>query len=303
MQNMPIRTTLNQPGRGQVGAAVATLLLITLLSACNSATPTPTTATLTPPAAPVLAALPTVNTADTAAQHIEKAKTALKERRFDMALAEATAATQADAKNSDAFFVLGNVFNQSASLEADPAHHQELLTKAITAYKTAILLKPDNDAAHTNLGTVYYQIGQFDAARSSAQAALKYKPNDARTHYLLGTIYLQDDPSKKPAVLDQAQTEFDNAIKAEPDLGAAYIGLANVQMFKGDFAAAISSAQKGVDLMKAAPDPFALWALAQAQCKGGSKAAGAQTLIQITAMNVPDAQFMQQVQALTAQCK
>ncbi len=283
-----------------------------LLSACESATPTPTSATITPPApgapaAPAVsapaAALPTVNSADTAEQHIEKAKAALKDRRFDVALAEAMAATEKDAKSSDAFFVLGNVYNQSASMEADLGKRQEALTKAIDAYKNAISLKPDNDAAHTNLGTVYYQLGQFDAAKTAAQEALKYKPDDARTHYLLGTIYLQDDPSKKPTVLDQAQTEFDSAIKSEPNLGAAYIGLANVQLFKGDFAGAILNAQKGVDLMKDAPDPFALWALAQAQCKGGSKAAGMQTLNQIVAMNVPDAQFMAQVQSLTNQCK
>ncbi len=283
---------------GILGAVTA------LLTACGSATPTPVSATTTPTAPSVNAApLPTVNASDSPKQHVDKAKAALKDRRFDVALAEVLAATEKDAANSDGFFVLGNVYNQSAGNEADSTKRQTLLTQAITAYKTALKLSPDNDAAHTNLGTVYYQLGQFDAARQSAEAALKIKPDDARTHYLLGTIYLQNDPTKQPEMLDKAQSEFDKAIQSESDLGAAYVGLANIKLFKGDFAGAMANAQKGVDLMKDGADPFALWALAQAQCKGGNKAAGAQTLLRITAMNVPDTQFVQQLQALAAQCK
>ena len=300
-----MRLKMMNPSPSHIKTAFATTvigLIASALAACSSATPTPQTVTITPPPASA-ATVPTVNPNETPKQHLDNAKSALKDRRFDVALAEASAATQGDATNSDAFFVLGNVYNQSAGGESDPVKRQALLTKAITAYKDAIKLNANNDAAHTNLGTVYYQLGQFDSARQSAEAALKVKPDDARTHYLLGTIYLQNDPSKQPEYLDKAQVEFDKAIQTEADLGAAYIGLANIQLFKGDFAAAIVNAQKGVDLMKEGVDPFALWALAQAQCKGGSKAAGAQTLTRITAMNVPDAQFVQQLQALVAQCK
>ena len=279
-------------------------LIASLTVACGGATPTPISATITPaPPTSAGAVLPTVNASDTAKQHLDKAKAALKERRFDVALAEALAVTQSDTGSSDGFFVLGNVYNQSAGNEADPTRRQEMLTKAITSYNTAVKLDPKNDAAQTNLGTVYYQLGQFDSARKSAEAALAIKPDDARTHYLLGTIYLQNDPAKQPEMLDKAQAEFDKAIGSESDLGAAYIGLANIKLFRGDFAGAIANAQKGVDLMRDGADPFALWALAQAQCKGGSKAAGAQTLTRIATMNVPDAQFNQQLQALAAQCK
>ncbi len=298
--------TINQSTLRIKTAVVTSLigLIATLLAACGGATPTPPAATVAPPAVSGnTAPLPTVNASDSPKQHVDKAKAALKDMRFDVALAEALAATQGAATNGDGFFVLGNVYNQSAGVEADPTKRQEMLAKAITAYKAALKLSPDNDAAHTNLGTVYYQLGQFDAARQSAEAALKIKPDDARTHYLLGTIYLQNDPTKQPEMLDKAQSEFDKAIQAESDLGAAYIGLANIKLFRGDFASAIANAQKGVDLMKDSADPFALWALAQAQCKGGNKAAGAQTIARIIGMNVPDAQFVQQLQALAAQCK
>ena len=216
---------------------------------------------------------------------------------------EAEAAVKADPNSSDAQFVLGNANNQAAAMEADPAKRQTNLNKATEAYLAAIKLDPNRDDAHTNLGTVYYQTGQFDLAETQVQAALKIAPKDARTHYLLGTIYLQRDPKKQPDAADKAQKEFELAIANEPDLGAAYIGLANVFLSKGDYKSATAQAQKGVELMKAAPDPFALWALAQAQCGGGDKANGTKTVAQIISMNVPDPVFVQQVQALAAQCK
>jgi tetratricopeptide (TPR) repeat protein len=261
-------------------------LVAVLLMGCDAATPTP------PPA----------DTAG-AAQRVEAAKTALKDKKLDVAITEAEAAVKADPNSPDAQFVLGNAYNQAASVEADNAKRQGYLSNAINAYLAAIKLAPNRDDALTNLGTVYYQTGQFDEAEKQAQAALKIKPNDARTHYLLGTIYLQRDPKKDPTVLDKAQKEFEAAVANETDLGAGYIGLANVFLFKGDYVNAKLQAQKGVDLMKADPDPFALWALAQAQCGGGDKANGSKTTGQILGMNVPDPVFVQQVQALAAQCQ
>ena len=262
------------------------VLIAIVLMGCDAATPTPKAADAT-----------------SATQHIEAAKAALKDKKLDVAISEAEAAVEANAKNSDAQFVLGNAYNQAASIEADSGKRQTYLTKATNAYLAAIKLDPKRDDALTNLGTVYYQTGQFDLAETQAQAALKLKPNDARTHYLLGTIYLQRDPKKDPSVLDKAQREFEAAVANEKELGAAYIGLANVYLFKGDYKNANTQAKTGVDLMKAAPDPFALWALAQAQCGGGDKANGTNTVTQILGMKVPDPVFVQQVQALAAQCK
>jgi tetratricopeptide (TPR) repeat protein len=251
------------------------------------------------------AATPTPAPADTAAaaKHVEAAKTAIKDKKLDVAITEAEAAVKANPNSDDAQFVLGNAYNQAASVEGDSAKRQSYLTKAADAYLSTIKLNPTRDDAHTNLGTVYYQTGEFDKAEEQAQAALKIKPNDARTHYLLGTIYLQRDPKKDPTVLDKAQKAFEAAVANESDLGAGYIGLANVFLFKGDYVNAKLQAQKGVDLMKADPDPFALWALAQAQCGGGDKANGSKTTAQILGMNVPDPVFVQQVQALAAQCQ
>ena len=286
-----------------------------LLAGCDAATPTPaaqTAATSQPTSAsesaqvpanaPTLTIIPT-DDGQTAAQNLQQAKEAITQRNFPLAIAQAQAAVNKDPKMSEAQFVLGNAYNQTAATEADLNARQTHLRMAADAYQATLKIDPNNDAAHTNLGTVYYQTGEFDKAEAEAQAALKLKPNDARTHYLLGTILLQRDPKTQPQLLTQAREQFELAIQNEANLGAAYIGLANVYLFQNDYPNALVQAKKGVDLMSSAPDPFALWALAQAQCNTGDKAGGITTLQQILGMGVPDTVFVQQVQSLAAQCK
>ncbi len=86
-------------------------------------------------------------------------------------------------------------------------------------------------------------------------------------------------------------------------MGAAYIGLANVNLFKGDYKLAIENAQKGIDLTQDSPSPYSYWAMAQAQCAAGDKAGGARTITKINSFNVVDTLFKRQVQALADKCK
>ena len=241
---------------------------------------------------------------DTAAQtHIDTAKAALKASRLDDAIREAQSAVAADAQSSDAQWVLGNVYNQMADTQSTAELRQSYLSKAMDAYLQALKLNPNNDAAYTNLATVYYKTGQFDEAQKRVEEALKINPTDATSHYVLGTIYVQRDPQAYPDALDKAQAEFEAAVKSDPQLGAAYIGLANVYLVKNDSAKALQNAQKGVELTQDAPDPFVYWALAQAQSATGDKAGCTKTIEKINRFKVADASFNQQLQKLTQQCK
>jgi tetratricopeptide (TPR) repeat protein len=258
------------------------------LAACSAPTPTP-------------APSPTPSQAIQA--RLEAVKAALKAGQLDAALQEAQAAVAADPQNSDAHYLLGNAYNQLAGTAADEAVRRDYLAKAVDAYLTAIQRNPGHDAAHTNLATVYYQNGQFDEAQKAVEQALQLKPDDATSHYVLGTIHLQRDPQAVPDALDKAQAEFEAALKYDPALGAAYIGLANVYLFKGDHQKALEYARQGIDAAPDHPDAFSYWALAQAQCALGDKAGGAQSIEKILALNPPDPFFRQQVQALADRCK
>ena len=86
------------------------------------------------------------------------------------------AAIAADAKNSQAYYLLGNAYNQLTATQSDAKERQANLAKAVDAYLKAISLDPQNDAAFTNLATVYYQTGQFDEAQTRVEQALKINP-------------------------------------------------------------------------------------------------------------------------------
>ncbi len=269
--------------------ALAAALCIAL-TGCAAPTPAPAhTATVTPGPA--------------AQKHIAAAQAALKAGKFDGARQEAAAAVQADPNSSEAQYLLGNAYNRMAGAETDAQKARDDLSKAVDAYMAAIRLDAANGAAYTNLATVYYQNGQFDEAQKQVEQALKLKPDDPTSHYVLGTIYLQRDPKQAADTLDKAQAEFEAAIKSDARMGAAYIGLANVYLFRADYPKALQNAQKGVELTQDSPSPYAYWALAQAQCASGDKTGGAKSIERINSFNPSDPLFKQQVQALADRCK
>lgn len=243
-----------------------------------------------------------VNTTEAQAR-LDAAKAALKAGDLAKAQTEANAATIANPQSSEAFYVLGNVYNQQANALGDEGQRQDVFTKALEAYQKAISLNPKNDAALVNLGTVYYQNGQFDEALKNVQAGLAINPNDATSQYILGAIYLQQDPTTKPGAVDSARTAFETAIRLEPKMAVAYTGLATVLLFKNDYTNAKINAQKGVDLAPGSKDPYVYWALAQAQCQSNDFAGGAKTIALINSLNPQDARFKTQVQTLAARCK
>lgn len=285
--------------RSVMGACVWRWLAVisaAMVIAAGCAAPTPIA---TQPAA--TAARATDSPAEQA--QLDAARTAIKAGNFDEAIKQAQEAIAASPDNSVAHYVLGNAYNQMASTQPDIQQRQATLAKAVDAYLKAIALDPQNDAAFTNLATVYYQNGQFDEAQKRVEQALAINPSDPTSQYVLGTILLQRNPEEHPEALDQALAAFEAATRGDPQMSAAFIGLANVYLFKGDAQKALEYAQKGVDLSQSAPNPYAYWALAQAQCVSGDFRAGAQTIEKIYTFSNSEPLFLQQVQALAERCK
>jgi tetratricopeptide (TPR) repeat protein len=276
------------------------------LSACAAppATPRPGATDAAAAIGPQPAGTPNLATPNAQAQsHLDAARAAIGARDYAKAITAAQEAVKADGGASATHYLLGNAYNQAASVEADPAKRADYFNRAIASYQQAIAINSNNGDARHNLGTVFLQIGQNEQARAQFEAALAVDPNDAKTHYMLGTIYLQDDPTRSPQSSARAQSEFETALKQAPDLAEAYIGLAQVYLNKGDAAKALENAKKGVDMSAPNVDPYSYWQLAQAQCATGDKAGGADTLRKVVAAQVPDPNFNQQVQQLIATCK
>lgn len=63
-------------------------------------------------------------------------------------------------------------------------------TKAIEAYKQAILINPNNARIHYNLGYAYCKLGFYKDAIEAFKQAIRIDPDDANTHCNLGVAYL-----------------------------------------------------------------------------------------------------------------
>jgi tetratricopeptide (TPR) repeat protein len=281
----------------------ATLMLTAACASPSSPLPAP------PPAGnaaanAVPAVTPNLATPNADAQkRIEAARAAINARNYALAVTEAEAAVQADPGASNTHYLLGNAYNQSASVEADAAIRNDLFNKSAGAYQRAVAINANNTDALHNLGTVYYQLGRLPEARAQLEAALKLEPNDAKSHYTLGSIFVQEDPGASPGSLARAEEEFLAALKYDPNLAVAHVGLTQVYLTKGDPKKALEYAQKGIALSGADVDPFTYWQLAQAQCAAGDKTGGIATLEKVRAANVPDAGFNSQVLQLMTSCK
>jgi tetratricopeptide (TPR) repeat protein len=141
------------------------------------------------------------------------------------------------------------------------------LEQAARAYDQARQLNPNLAAAHGGLGQVALLRGDLDAAESHFKVALRADENDVQAITGLGNVALlrgeseralqlltqaaelaPDDPmiqtAYAQAMLDQNMLDFaaealDNALRVKPDYPLAQVLRADVQVGKGDIAAAL----------------------------------------------------------------
>jgi tetratricopeptide (TPR) repeat protein len=160
---------------------------------------------------------------------------------YDSARAKLEAIVAEDAENGEAHFKLGLVlFNLG-----DYSLAREHFTRALD-------LDPGRAAAvHHNLGVLAYQSGDMATAQSEFGAALSADPTDADTHYQLGATYLvQAYPmgamEPDPEFLQQAESEFQRALELVPGKPEALVGMANVQMLRGEMEAAVELLEEAI---------------------------------------------------------
>ena len=61
--------------------------------------------------------------------------------------------------------------------------------KEIKNRKKELSLRPDDPAAHFNLGTAYDKAGKIRDAVKEFEATIKFHPNSAEAHFNLGVLY------------------------------------------------------------------------------------------------------------------
>lgn len=116
---------------------------------------------------------------------------------------------------------------------------------ALAVYKLALDLDPENAKIHCNLGYLYGGKGMVDEAIDEYALAIKYDPTYDIAYNNLGVIYLDDR-----GMVQNAITMFDEAIKCNPNYALAHYNKGRAIVIKGDYIEAARYYQIALDLNK-----------------------------------------------------
>src|SRR5262249_51401146 len=105
----------------------------------------------------------------------------------------------------------------------------------------AIRLKKDYVEAHNNLGNALHDKGQLDEAISEFREALRLKKDDPHARYNLGNALWHKGQ------LDQAISEFREALRLRNDFAEAHCNLGGVFLQRGRFANGLAALRGGHD--------------------------------------------------------
>ena len=111
------------------------------------------------------------------------------------------------------------------------------LASAEEQLNRAIELKPDYAPAHFYLALVYEEQGKLNEAFAKLDAIRKYNPADVGVAFQLGQLAMRLER------YDRAKSEFESAIKLQPDFLNAHWFLASVYEIEGDLDSAIAEIQ------------------------------------------------------------
>ena len=134
-------------------------------------------------------------------------------------------------------------FRQLAALNPEKAEawfrlgHQYLDLAARLAFRGARLYK-DSAWGHRFLGDLLFQRDRWDDAAKEYRKALAIDPKNSGLHTLLGQAYLRSGK------LAEAETEFHRELQSDSQNELAWLGLANLQLAKGQAVAALESLRK-----------------------------------------------------------
>jgi len=114
--------------------------------------------------------------------------------------------------------------------------------QAEAAYKKVIELKPDSTEAYTGLANIYNAQKKFDLAAEASANAAKYSSapggaggGSAEAIYNQGVILFNAQK------FQEAKTQFEAAVKADPNMPMAHYQLGMTALNLGDFNTAVSS--------------------------------------------------------------
>lgn len=95
-------------------------------------------------------------------------------------------------------------------------------TSALSYYRIALSLEPNNESAFIGLGKLYLAVGSYEEAARYFELALKYNPNGTISASYLGNIYFE------LGRFDDALAVFSQVLVFQPDNIIALLGLSQI---------------------------------------------------------------------------
>ena len=175
-------------------------------------------------------------------------------------------ASKYDPENGSYYFLIGNLYNRINK----PVN-------AVDYYKKTLQFNPRHFLAHYNLGRYYTVTGNYDKAILEYETALKLRPNHSYSFNNLAFIYIEKLHNKEKGLeylrqavksspgtafirenlgsallesgnLDEAEKEFNEALRLEPDNPRFFLQLGDLYQKKGDIEKAREMWKKAVQI-------------------------------------------------------
>ncbi len=127
---------------------------------------------------------------------------------------------------------------------------------AITEYRKAIQLNPNDSPARLNLGNALYDSNDLEGAITEYRKASQLDAKAAEPHNVLGNVLYEKND------LQGAIEEYRKAIQLDPDHALAHINLGSALRTNGEFTKAVAAYRRGHELGTKIPNwphPSAEW--------------------------------------------
>jgi len=136
------------------------------------------------------------------------------------------------------------LFNEAAQLSEKHDYGE-----AVSAWKRALELSPDDSRAHDDLGVALAATGKNSEAIQEYQKSIELNAGSSQTHNNMGSVLAVESRN------EEALTEIRKAIELNPENGAAHINLGHLyEVLGGHREEAIAELTKGIELSPKSSD-------------------------------------------------
>jgi tetratricopeptide (TPR) repeat protein len=185
--------------------------------------------------------------------------------RYDEAAVAYRQGVQLDPKNWEAWVNLGSALTMAGDFESGRQ-----------AYEESLKIEK-SETAHSNLGVIYYYLGEFEKSVAEHRAAVALNPGQAVKWLNLGdALYFAGETAEARGAFSKASELAESRLSVDPDDFFTMIMLGWTQQMLGNTAGAKEYIDKGLNI--APNDPYGLYYRALIEVQAGNHDAALRAL-------------------------